>query len=123
MPVVPVTPRVTVHAVPDPVTLAMVGEVPAMPAPALTEKFAATRPVTLSLVVTVKTGAVVPCVRAAALLARTIEVTVGAVVSMTRALAVPRDPEVPGLARVRVASLPAASLIVPLFRASEVVAA
>ncbi|NBT20422.1 MAG: hypothetical protein EBT00_16875 [Proteobacteria bacterium] len=119
----PVTPRVTVHAVPDPVTLAMVGAVPPMPAPALTEKFAATRPVTLSLVVTVKTGAVVPRVRAAALLARTTEVTVGAVVSMTSALALPSDPEAPGLASVRVAALPAASLIVPPLSASDVVAA
>ena len=113
----------TVHEVPDPVTLAMVGAVPPMPAPAFTEKLAATRPVTLSLVVTVKTGAEVPWVRAAALLARTIEETVGAVVSMMSALAFPSDPEAPGLAKVRVASLPAASLIVPLFRASEVVAA
>ncbi|NDE76794.1 MAG: hypothetical protein EB039_12150 [Proteobacteria bacterium] len=61
---------------------------------------------------TVKTGAVVPRVRAVALPARTTEVTVGAVVSMTRALALPSDPEAPGLASVRVASLPAASLIV-----------
>ena len=123
MPVVPVTPSVTVHDVPDPVTLAMVGAVPPMPAPRLTEKFSFTKPVTLSLVVTVKTGAEVPCVRAEALFARSIEVIVGAVVSMMSALALPSDPEAPGLANVSVASFPAASLIVPLFRAREVVAA
>jgi len=49
--------------------------------------------------------------------------TVGAVVSMMSALAFPSDPEAPGPAKVSVASLPAASLIVPPFRASEVVAA
>jgi hypothetical protein len=40
---------------------------------------------------------------------------------MTNALLFPSDPEAPGEARVRVALLPAASLIVPLFKASEVV--
>jgi hypothetical protein len=44
------------------------------------------------------------------------------VVSITIALLFPRDPEAPGDARVKVALFPAASLIVPLFNASELVA-
>ena len=76
----------TVHVVPDPVTLAMVGAVPPMPLPAFTAKLAAVTPETLSLNVTVKTGALAPVVRATALLARTIEVTVGGVVSMAKVL-------------------------------------
>ncbi len=50
------------------------------------------------------------------------EVTVGAVVSMTRALLAPKEFAAPGVARVKVASLPTASLIVPEFKAKEVVA-
>ena len=38
------------------------------------------------------------------------------------ALLAPKELVAPGVARVRVASLPAASLIVPLFNVSEVVA-
>ena len=49
--------------------------------------------------------------------------TVGAVVSITSALAFPSDPEAPGLANVSVAAFPAASLIVPPFKPSDVVAA
>ena len=42
-------------------------------------------------------------------------VTVDFVVSITIALLAAKEPEAPGDARVRVAALPAASLIVPLF--------
>ena len=48
-------------------------------------------------------------------------VTVGAVVSMTRALLPPRELAAPGLTRVNVAGLPAASLTVPPLRASALV--
>ena len=74
----------TVQVVPDPETDAMVG-VPVMPLPEATVKFAAATPDTLSLNVTVKTGALEPVVSATALLARTIEVTVGAVWSTVTA--------------------------------------
>ena len=47
----------------------------------------------------------------------------GAVVSITIALFAPNEFAAPGLASVRVASFPAASLIVPLFSASDVVGA
>ena len=47
--------------------------------------------------------------------------TVGAVVSITMASALPRELAAPGVARVRVAALPAASLMVPLLRARAVV--
>jgi hypothetical protein len=50
------------------------------------------------------------------------ELTVGDVVSMTMFLALPRLPAVPGVARVRVALLVAASLIVPPLSVSDVVA-
>ena len=43
---------------------------------------------------------------------------VGTVVSITIALLAAKEPEAPGDARVRVAALPAASLIVPLFNDS-----
>ena len=46
---------------------------------------------------------------------------VGTVPSTTMALLVPRDPLAPGLARVSVAAFTAASLIVPLFIAKELV--
>ena len=46
-------------------------------------------------------------------------VIVGGVVSTTNALLAPREPAAPGLAKVRVASLDAASLIVPEFSAKE----
>ena len=46
--------------------------------------------------------------------------TVGLVVSMTIASLAPRELAAAGAARVRVAALPAVSLMVPLFRASEV---
>ena len=49
--------------------------------------------------------------------------TSGGVVSMTRDLLAPRDPEAPGSGRVRMAALPAASVIAPPLSASEVVAA
>ena len=42
----------------------------------------------------------------------------GAVVSITNALFAPKEPDAPGDAKVRVASLPAASFIVPLFNTS-----
>ena len=42
----------------------------------------------------------------------------GAVVSITRALLSPKEPEAPGDAKVRFALFPAASLIVPLFNDS-----
>ena len=48
-------------------------------------------------------------------------VTVDFVVSITIALLAAKEPEAPGVGRVRVAALPAASLIVPLFNVSEVV--
>ena len=48
--------------------------------------------------------------------------TVGAVVSMTMFFALPRLPAAPGAARVSVALFVAASLIVPPFSVSEVVA-
>ena len=41
---------------------------------------------------------------------------VGAVVSITRAALAPRDPVAPGAERVRMALLPAASLMVPPLR-------
>ena len=49
-------------------------------------------------------------------------VTVGSVVSIITALFAPSDPLAPGLAKVSVATFPATSLIVPLFKASELVA-
>ena len=42
----------------------------------------------------------------------------GAVVSITNALFAPKEPDAPGDDKVRVASLPAASFIVPLFNTS-----
>ncbi|MNY71789.1 hypothetical protein D3C86_2102130 [compost metagenome] len=48
---------------------------------------------------------------------------VGVVVLMTIALFAPKDPVAPGAARVRVASFPATSLMVPAARASAVVLA
>mgnify|MGYP006241299703 CR=1 FL=1 len=42
----------------------------------------------------------------------------GAVVSIINALFAPREPDAPGVAKVRVASLPAASFIVPPFNTS-----
>ena len=42
----------------------------------------------------------------------------GAVVSITNALFAPKEPDAPGDDNVRVASLPAASFIVPLFNTS-----
>ena len=45
-----------------------------------------------------------------------IELTVGAVVSMTMFLALPSEPSAPGLASVNTALFPAVSLIVPPFR-------
>ena len=48
--------------------------------------------------------------------------TVGTVVSIINALFAPKELVVPGLAKVNVASLRAASLIVPLFNANELVA-
>ena len=42
----------------------------------------------------------------------------GAVVSIINALFAPKEPDAPGDAKVRVASLPAASFIVPPFNAS-----
>jgi hypothetical protein len=47
-------------------------------------------------------------------------VTVGSVVSMTMFLLAPSEAGAPGDGKVSVALLPAASLIVPLFRVSEV---
>ena len=47
--------------------------------------------------------------------------TVGAVVSMTIALLAPKEFAAPGVAKVSVASLRAASLIVPPFKESAVV--
>jgi len=55
-PLTPDVPRVTVHAVPLPVTDAIVG-VPVIPAPLLIEKFDETTPVTDSLNVTRNCGA------------------------------------------------------------------
>ena len=48
--------------------------------------------------------------------------TVGTVVSITNALLAPKELVAPGVAKVNVAALRAASLIVPLFKASELVA-
>src|SRR5260370_1256729 len=50
-------------------------------------------------------------------------VAVGATPSMTRFLLAPSEPAVPGVARVSVALFVAASLIVPPFKASDVVVA
>ena len=50
------------------------------------------------------------------------KVTVGAVVSITIALLAPSELVAPGVARVSVASFKAASRIVPLFSANDVVA-
>ena len=47
---------------------------------------------------------------------------VGTELSITMALFAPKDPLVPGLARVRVAAFPSASLIVPPFKVKELVA-
>ena len=49
--------------------------------------------------------------------------TVGTTPSITNALLAPRDPEAPGDAKVNVAALPAASLIVPLLSANALVLA
>ena len=49
-------------------------------------------------------------------------VTVGTVVSTINALLLPKELLAPGLAKVSVAAFPAASLIVPLFNAKELVA-
>ena len=48
------------------------------------------------------------------------EEKVGRVVSMIRAALAPSDPASPGAARVRMAALPTASLMVPPLRASAV---
>ena len=40
----------------------------------------------------------------------------GAVVSIVNALFAPKEPDAPGVAKVRFALFPAASLIVPLFK-------
>ena len=48
--------------------------------------------------------------------------TIGAPVSITKALFAPNEPEAPGLASVKVALFPAPSRIVPLFNAKELVA-
>ena len=48
---------------------------------------------------------------------------VGLWVSITIALLAPKEPDAPGDANVKVAAFPAASLIVPLFRASALVLA
>ena len=53
---------------------------------------------------------------------RTAEEMTGAVVSMTIALLAPSELAAPGEARVSVALFPAASLIVPPFKANELVA-
>ena len=50
------------------------------------------------------------------------KVITGIVVSITSVLFAPRELAFPGLTKVKVASFVAASLIVPEFRASEVVA-
>jgi len=50
---------------------------------------------------------------------RVAETKEGAVASITRALFAPSELAAPGEARVNVALFPAASLIVPLFRARE----
>ena len=49
-------------------------------------------------------------------------VTVGTSPSITNALFAPKEPEAPGDAKVNVAAFPAASFIVPLFNAKELVA-
>ena len=50
------------------------------------------------------------------------EAIVGIAVSITKALLAPSEPDAPGDARVSVASLPAASLMVPPLSPSEFVA-
>src|SRR6476660_2692759 len=52
-----------------------------------------------------------------------IEAVMGAAVSITKLLFAPSEPVAPGETRVRVALLPAGSLIVPLLRANAVVEA
>ena len=103
------TPSVTVHVVPDPVTVPTVGVVPPMPLPAFTAKLASVTPKTLSLNVTVKTSAFVPVVNGVALPARTIELTVGAVLSIVK-------PSCPGAFRVfpAVSVAPTVALTAPL---------
>ncbi len=50
------------------------------------------------------------------------EETVGTAPSITSALLAPRELAAPGVAKVKLAALPAPSLIVPLFKLKELVA-
>ena len=47
--------------------------------------------------------------------------TIGAIPSITNALLAPNDPVDPGVCKVKSATFPAASVIVPLFKAKAVV--
>ena len=63
-------------------------------------------------------GMVAPTVEPPLVLVEVTEATVGTFPSITMALLAPRDPEAPGDASVKVAALPAASLMVPLFNSN-----
>jgi hypothetical protein len=102
---------VTVRVAPGPAdTVVIEGAVPKLPV-VVSPKLLAVPPVTDSLKVTVKVteaafvGLVPP---------RAIELTVGAVVSMTMVLFAPRDPAAPGLGRVRVALVVPFLMVPPL---------
>ncbi len=114
LPTIPLT--VTVKLEPDPETLAIVPlAVPVIP----NAKSSVETPVTDSLKVTVKFTLVAAAV---GLPLTTMLDTEGATPSITKALLLPNELAAPGEARVKVASLPAASLIVPPPNASELVA-
>ncbi len=104
---------VTVHVAlgdpPDAVALVTVGGLPVTPLVTRPKSVVAT-PVTGSEKVTIHDNGPVLVGDAPA---RTNELTVGAVVSMTRSLLAPREPGAPGAGSVSVASLPAPSLIDP----------
>ncbi|MCY1345420.1 hypothetical protein D9M69_314810 [compost metagenome] len=105
--------RVAVQVIPPSLVLRL------LRLPLATVKSAISRPLTASSKVMV-TVAVSPTFR---LLSLSEMLADGRTPSTTRALLAPREPAAPGAARVRIASWPAAPLIVPPLRVSAVVAA
>ena len=87
-------------------------KVPLEPLPTVT--LLVSKPVTASEKVKVKVT--VPSLMLTVLASLSVIVTVGLVVSITRAALAPREPAAPGAARVRMALLPAASVMVPPLR-------
>src|SRR6185436_3734044 len=107
---------VTVHVAPEPLTF--VTDAPSTPV-VVKLKSAVSTPVMDSENVTVNCilGRLVGLA-----FMQVLEITVGAVVSITIFLLLPREPAAPGVGSVRIALFPAASLIVPPLRVSAVVA-